>query len=132
MKKKSFIVVFIVTLIIIFLLFPKTKTPFSGTYHAGSSNAEELILNSDNSFDLRIDNYRNSLSIHGKYKISNNHITLISNNKDDMFFIQDIKSGEINGSVITFKQTEKTPPILFTKSWLSIIKNRDQRSKICR
>ena len=116
MKKKSFIVVFIITLIIIFLLFPKTKTPFSGTYHAGSSNAEELILNSDNSFDLHIDNYRNSLTIRGKYKISNNHINLLPNDKDDIFFIQDISSGDINGSVITFKQANEASPILFSKS----------------
>lgn len=116
MKNKPFIIVSIIALIIIILLFPKTQTPFSGTYYAGSSNTEELILNSDNSFDLNIDNYRNSLTIRGNYKISNNHIELLSNDKNDTFFIKDISSGEVTGSVITFKNVKNASPIIFTKS----------------
>jgi len=116
MKTKSFIIVFIIALIVIILLTPKNQTPYSGSYHAVGSTNENLILNSDNSFDLHIDNYRNSMTIRGKYKILNNHIELLANDKYSTLFIKDITSGDVTGSVITFKQVENTPPIIFTKS----------------
>ena len=115
MKNKLYIALFIVTLLAIILLFPKPQTFYSGKYYAGSTN-EELVLNSDNSFDIYITNYRNSISISGKYRISNNHIELVANNKNDKFYIDNISSGEVTGSVITFKQAKNNSPTIFTKS----------------
>ena len=114
MKNKLYIIVFIIAIFYI-LLFPKPQTLYSGKYYAGSTN-EELVLNSDNSFDIYISNYKNSITIRGKYQISNNHIELLANDKNDKFFIDNISSGEITGSVITFKQANNGSSIIFTKS----------------
>jgi len=111
MKNKLYVVVFIIGMI---LLFPKPQTPYSGTYYAGSANTE-LVLNSDNSFDFYITSYKNSITISGKYRISNNHIDLLANDKNDTFFINDVISGEIAGSLITFKQAKNASSTLFTK-----------------
>jgi len=112
MKNKLYIVVFIIAVI---LLFPKPQTPYSGTYYAGSTNIK-LVLNSDNSFDFYITSYKNSIPISGKYRISNNHIELLANDKNDTFFINKILSGEITGSLITFKQAKDGSSTIFTKS----------------
>ena len=118
MKNKPYIIVFliaIIAIIAIFLLFPKPQTPYSGKYYAGSTD-EELVLHSDNSFDFYITSYKNSILISGKYQISNNHIELLANDKNDTFFINDISSGDVTGTVITFKNAKNDSTTIFTKS----------------
>lgn len=117
MKNKLYIVVFIITIfaIILTLSFPKYQTSYSGTYYAGSTN-EKLVLNSNNSFKVYITSYNNSITISGKYRISNNHIELQANNKNDTFFIRNILSGEVSGLLITFNQANNGSPIIYTKS----------------
>jgi len=112
MKNILYIIVFIIALI---LLFPKPKTFYSGTYYAGSTN-EGLVLNSDNSFNVYISSYKDSTTISGKYRISNNHIELLANDKEDTFFINDISSGKVTGSAITFKQAKNGLSTIFIKS----------------
>jgi len=112
MKTRLYIVVFIIAII---LLLPKTQTPYSGAYYAGSTNTK-LVLNSDNSFDFYNTSYKNSITISGKYRISNNHIDLLANDKNDTFFINNINSGEVTGSLITFKQAKNGSSTIFTKS----------------
>lgn len=112
MKNKLYVVAFIIAII---LLFPKPQTPYSGTYYSDSTNTE-LVLNSDNSFDFYITSYKNSITISGKYQISNNHLELLANDKNDEFFINNISSGEVTGSLIIFKQAKNVSTTLFTKS----------------
>ena len=112
MKNKLYVIAFI---IVIILLFPKPQTPYSGVYYADSTN-EELVLNSDNSFVICISRYKNSIFINGKYRISNNHLELLANDKNDAFIINNISSGEITGSLIIFKQAKSASSTLFTKS----------------
>ena len=112
MKTKLYIIVFVIA---IFLLFPTPKTFYSGTYYAGNTN-EELVLHPDNSFVIRITRYQNSTTINGKYVILNNHIKLLSNYKKDTFLINNISSGEVTGSSITFKQDKNDSYTIFTKS----------------
>lgn len=111
MKTRLYIVVFIIALI---LLFPRPVTPYSGTYYAGSTNTK-LTLNPNNSFNMYITRYKNSIPISGNYRISNNHIELLANDKNDTFFIKNITSGEVTGSLITFKQVKNTSSTIFTK-----------------
>ena len=115
MKNKSYIIVFIIVIITIILLFPKPKTFYSGTYYGGSTN-EQLVLNSNNSFNFYISSLKDSITISGKYRIINNHIELIANNKDDNFYIDNISFGDITGSAITFKQNKNGSSIIFIKS----------------
>ena len=112
MKNKLYIVIFIITII---LIFPKSQTAYSGKYYAGSTNGE-LVLNSNNTFDFYISSYKNSMPIRGKYRVLNNHIELLTNDKNDTFFINSIASGEVNGSMLTFKQIKSNSPIIYTKS----------------
>jgi hypothetical protein len=112
MKTKLYVVVLILFLI---LLFPKPKTFYSGTYYAGNTN-EELVLNPNNSFIIRITRYENSTNIKGKYLISNNHIKLLTNYKKDTFLINNISSGEVTGTTITFKHDKSNSSTIFTKS----------------
>jgi len=112
MKNKLYIVLFIIAII---LIFPKPQTAYYGKYYAGSTN-EELVLNSNNTFDLYISSYKNSITIRGKYRVLNNHIGLITNHKNDTFFINNIDSGEVNSSIITFKQIKSSSFIIYTKS----------------
>lgn len=112
MKNKLYIIVFIIALT---LLFAKSNTPYSGTYYSGSTN-DGLVLNSDNSFEICVSNYKNSITISGKYQILNNHIELLPNDKTYMFLVNNISSGEIKGSIITFKQSKNGSSLIFTKS----------------
>ena len=115
MKNKLYIIGFIAALFAILILFTKPQTPYCGKYYPGSTN-EELVLNRDNSFDLNISGNRTSITIRGKYSIINNHIELVANNKNDRFYIDTISSGDVMGSVITFKQVKNGSSIIFTKS----------------
>lgn len=118
MTKRLYVKVFIITItavIAILLLFPKSETPYSGTYYSNSID-EELNLKSNNTFDIYKDNDKYSISINGKYRISNNHIQLMANDKNNMFFIKDISTGYVTGSIISFKQAKNKSPIIFTKS----------------
>ena len=112
MKIRLYIVVFIIAII---LLLPKPKTPYSGAYYASSTN-EGLVLNSNNSFDFYITCYKDSINISGKYRISNNHIKLLANDKNNTFFVKNFFSGEVTGSLITFKQAKNGSSTIFTKS----------------
>jgi len=112
MKNKLYITLFIFAIV---LVFPKTQTPYSGKYYAGSTN-EELVLKPDNSFDLYISGNRNSITISGKYLISDNHIELLANDKNDKFYIDNISSGAVTGTAITFKKAKNATSIIFTKS----------------
>jgi hypothetical protein len=118
MKTKLYMIVFIIaitSIIAMFLLSPKPGTPYSGVYHASSAN-EELVLNSNNSFDIYIVYAKYSINVSGKYQITNNHIKLLTKNKTDSFYIKDISSGIVTGSVINFMKTENGSSIIFTKS----------------
>ena len=115
MKKKLCITLFIITILSAILLFTKPSTPYSGKYYENSTNLE-LVLNPDNSFDYNITIYRNSIDIKGKYKIINNHINLFANDKSNDFYIDNISSGTVTGTVITFKQAKNETSIIFTKS----------------
>ena len=115
MKKKLYITLFIIITFFIILLFTRPSTPYSGKYYEGSTNIE-LVLNSDNSFDYNITIYRNSINIKGKYKILNNHINLFANDKSNDFYIHNISSGNVTGTIITFKQVKNETSIIFTKS----------------
>ena len=117
MKIKLCIVVSIIAIfaVILSLSFPKPQPSYSGTYYAYSTN-EKLVLNSNNTFKFNSTSYNNSITIRGKYRISNNHIELQANNKNDTSYIRNILSGEVNGSLISFKQANNRSSIIFTKS----------------
>ncbi|HEY5560505.1 MAG TPA: hypothetical protein VIK72_01880 [Clostridiaceae bacterium] len=115
MKNKLYILVFIICIIPIIILFPKYKTAYSGTYYASGVN-EDLILNSDNTFDLNVISFKNSITFSGTYRISNNQIELLPNDKSGMLFINNITNGEIIGSVITFKPAINSSATIFTKA----------------
>ena len=113
MKIKLIVIIVIISTV---LLFTQHSTAYSGKYYAGSSN-EELVLNANNSFNLNITNYRGSLTISGKYSISNNRINLQTNDSTQMLFINAILSGNVAGSVITFPKSQYGSATIFKKSW---------------
>ena len=114
MKRKLFYSFIIIVLLIIFL-FPKAKTPYSGKYLSKSTN-EELVLHADDTFNLIITSYKNSVNIAGNYKIKNNYIKLSVKDKSEIPIIKNISSGEVNGSDIVFPQLKHQPDLVFTKS----------------
>ena len=105
---------YIVALIIFIIIFPKPQTPYSGDYYAKGID-ENLVLHPNNSFDINIISYKNSVTISGNYKIINNHIQLLPKDKNEAAYFDNISSGEITGSVITFKQSNTGSPSIFTK-----------------
>ena len=111
MKIKLIILVFVIAIL---LLSVKPSTPYSGKYYAGTTD-EELVLNVDNTFNIYISRYKNIIDIKGTYNILENHIKLVSNNKNDMFFIKYMSNGEITGSVIKFSELPNDASIIFTK-----------------
>ena len=117
MKIKLFILVVVIGIL---LLSFKASTPYSGKYYAGTTN-EELVLNSNNNFNIYISSYKNSINITGTYNIFENHIKLITNNKDDVFYIYKVliyfSTGKVKVKVLpllTSLSQEIVPPCAST------------------
>lgn len=105
MKK---LIIPIVLLLIILPFAHKAPTPYSGTYDCTGSGNLTLELKTNNSFVLRDSFGKNSDSFSGYYTVHNNYIKLKYNDTSYGQFFQDLSSGYVEGSEITFKSANNS------------------------
>jgi hypothetical protein len=105
MKK---LIIPIVLLLIILSFAHKAPTPYSGIYdYIGSGNLT-LELKTNSSFILRDSFGKNSDSFSGSYTVYSNNIKLKFDDTSYGQFFQDLSSGYVEGSKITFKSANNT------------------------
>lgn len=110
MKK---LLILIILILIILPFTHKAPTPYSGTYDYTGSGNLTLELKTNNSFILRDAFGKNSDSYSGSYIVDNNNIKLKFHDNSYEQFFQELSSGYVEGSEITFKSTNNN--LIFMK-----------------
>lgn len=113
MKRRLILTVLFIGLI--FLLFPRSKTPYSGEYTCIGHADYLLILKPDNKFIIYYSFGKSAVDTEGSYTVRKNHIELQYANENSSLFKGFISAGEFYGSDIIFSFSDGSSEVKFEK-----------------
>ncbi len=113
MKKTLISIVLIMGLL--YLLLPRTTTPYSGKYLCVGHSNYLLILKPNNKFIMYDTFGKSAVDSKGNYTVKNNHIELNFTDENGGLYKNFMSSGTVYGSDIIFSQSYDSSEVKFEK-----------------